>query len=347
MNTREGTARSGWAKPLALCLLLLLCAGAVARSVAGTTAYEQAWHAAGPCAAGQRGDDCLSTVPAEIERTDPHPPRGRSHLYLTGGVPRPKLEVSSGAAAAFRAGDRVELTLWRGQVMKVSGVHYVWHEHVVTGGSMAVLAAGLALCAAFPGARLLARVRGRRRPADEVLPSPLPFLAPVLVTAVWLLPLCYRCPTSLFGSTGAMTRWAVGGLVSLGVFGWAWHATRIRVPEETGTAVRAAPGPPHGKDMFLSARFLEDTDYNPHHFGTHVVLGAGGPAVTPHAGPGRFAAKAIPVRRLTLRRVRRARREEAALVPHSWHVAELDDAGTSVRLAAAPDDLALLLTEFA
>lgn len=34
-------------------------------------------------------------------------------------------------------------------------------------------------------------------------------------------------------------------------------------------------------------------------------------------------------------------------VPSSWHIAELDDAGTPVRLAAAPDDLTRILRELA
>ncbi|WP_053664587.1 hypothetical protein [Streptomyces sp. MMG1121] len=343
MYIREGAAPGGWTKPLAACLLLLLLAWGVAQAVADTTAYERAWQAAGPCAAGERGHECLSTVPAVIERTDPHRPRKSSHLYFTGDRPPARLEVSYEAAESFEAGDRVELTYWRGEVMKVSGKHYVWHEHVTTGGSMAVLAAGLALGAGYPGARLLLLVRGRRRPAEEVLPSPLPFLAPLLGTAVWLLPLCCQHPTSLFGSTGTLLWWGVGGVVSLGLTGWAWHATRIRVPEETPVPARAARELPDGEDVFLPARFLEHTDYNPHRFGTHVVLGAQGPAVTPHPGPGRFAAKAIPVDRLTLRTVRRARGEEGELVAHSWHIAELGDAGRPVRLAADPDDLALIL----
>ncbi|MEV5873539.1 hypothetical protein AB0L75_04755 [Streptomyces sp. NPDC052101] len=347
MNTREGAARGGWAKPLAVCVLLLACACGVAGAVAGTTARERAWDAARPCAAAEHGDDCLSTVPAVIERTDPHQPKKDSYLYFTDGRPLHRLTVAEEAAESFEAGDRVTLTYWRGQVMKVSGRHYVWHEHVTTGGSMAVAAAGLALGAGWPVARLLVRLRGRGRPADEVLPSPLPFLAPLLVTAVWLLPLCYRHPTSLFGSTEAIAWWAAGGTVSLALSAWAWQATRIRVPGDPAAPARPTPELPDGEDVFLPARFLEHTDYNTYRFGSHVVLGADGPAVTPHPGPGRFAAKPIPVERLTLRSVRRARGEEGDLVPHDWHVAELDDAGTPVRLAAAPDDLARVLRALA
>ena len=41
-----------------------------------------------------------------------------------------------------------------------------------------------------------------------------------------------------------------------------------------------------GEEVFLAARYLEATDYNPNDFGTHIVLGGGPPAVTP-PGPGR------------------------------------------------------------
>lgn len=96
--------------------------------------------------------------------------------------------------------------------------------------------------------------------------------------------------------------------------------------------------------MFLHAHFLEHTDRNPYGFGTHIVVGGKGPlAVTPHAGPGRFAAKTVPVTRLTVKKVRRVQGDEADSVPGSRHVAELDDAGEPVRLVAAPADLARIL----
>ncbi|MGW7523214.1 hypothetical protein [Streptomyces sp. NPDC054783] len=323
---------------LAVCALLLVCAGVAAWFVPAVTAEERAWHAARPCASGARGNDCLRTLPAVIERTDPHSPKQGGRLYFAGGRPTPRMWVSYDAAEAFEAGDRVRLTVWRGQVMKVAGARYVWHEHVATGGSQAVVAALCALAAGWPGARLLLRARGHRLPEGEAPPSALPFLVPLLGTAVWLLPLCYRHPVSLFGSTATIAWWAVGALVSVALSGWAWRATRIRTPGRS-----TAPELPADGEVFLSACFLEHTDYNPHGFGTHIVLGAGEPAVTPQAGPGRFAAKRIPVGRLTVQAVRRPRGEEGDLVPRSWHIAELDDAGTPVRLAAAPDDLARIL----
>ncbi|MFF2008261.1 hypothetical protein ACFVWY_04170 [Streptomyces sp. NPDC058195] len=67
--------------------------------------------------------------------------------------------------------------------------------------------------------------------------------------------------------------------------------------------------------------------------------------MTPHSGPGRFAAKPIPVERLTVRGVRRVRGGDGDLVPGGWHIAGLDDAGRTVRLAAAPADLARVIRE--
>ncbi|GGS52158.1 hypothetical protein GCM10010206_12410 [Streptomyces cinerochromogenes] len=328
-----------------MCVLVLLLAGAALAGsfVPDATAYERAWRAAQPCpAAGARtgasSHDCLRTVGAVIARTEARRPKRRSWLYFADGRPLTRLGVSSEAAGAFEKGDRVELTVWRGEVMEVAGERYVWHEHVTTGGSVAVAAAGLALAAGFPGAQLLLRLRGRRRPADEVPPSALPYGVALAGTGAWLLPLCYRHPTSLLASAGSLTWLAAGSAATAALFAWAWHATRIRAP-----LAPAARRPPEEGDVFVSARFLEDTDYNPHGFGTYIVLGGGEPAVVPHPGPGRFAARRIPAERLTVTTVRRARGTEGDTVPRDWHIAELDDAGTPVRLTAAPDDLALVL----
>ncbi|WP_435608238.1 hypothetical protein [Streptomyces sp. C10-9-1] len=65
--------------------------------------------------------------------------------------------------------------------------------------------------------------------------------------------------------------------------------------------------------------------------------------MVPHPGPGRFAARRIPAERLTLAGVRRARGEDGDSVPRDWHIAELDDGGAPVRLAASPGNLARIL----
>jgi hypothetical protein len=217
----------------------------------------------------------------------------------------------------------------------------VWREHFNSGGEVAVIAAACALGAGYPASRVLLRRRWRRLPADEVLPSALPFAAALVATALWLLPLCYLHPTTLPTSPVTLT-WAAGGLlVTLGLFAWAWRATRIRTPGDAATTETAQELPVD--KVFLPARFLESTDYNPNNFGTHIVLGDGPPAVTPHPGPGRFAAKRIPVERLTVKEVRRPRGSDGDTVPRNWHIAELDDAGNPIHLAAAPADLTRII----
>ncbi|MFF4015418.1 PH domain-containing protein [Streptomyces sp. NPDC001843] len=338
------TAGRGWAGSLIVCVLLLAGAGVAAWIVPRAAAEEAAWNAARPCAAGTPAGgrtDCLATLPAVIERTDANRPRNESWLYFTDSRPLRRLEVTREAAQGFRPGDRVELTVWRGEVREVSGRHYVWHDHGGGAGDLAVGAAVLALAAGYPAAQLMLRLRGRRLPDDEVLPSALPFAGALAGTALWLLPLCYLHPTTLFTSAVPVVWGASGTLASLVFFTAAWRATRLRVPRPV--AVSDEPVGREGEEVFLPARFLEPTDYNPHGFGTHIALGDGPPAVTP--GPGRFAAKPIPVGRLTLKAVRRARGGDGDTVSSSWHIADFDDAGTPVRLAAAPDDLHRILRE--
>ncbi|MFE9818568.1 PH domain-containing protein [Streptomyces sp. NPDC005773] len=328
-----------------LCVLLLAGAVLAAWYVPGRASENRAWKAAVPCAAAtpaaERGE-CLDIRHAVILRTKVSHSEAGSRLYFADGRPLERLGVSREAAGAFRPGDSVELTVWRHQVREVEGDRYVWRAHFTGAGDVAAVAAGCALAAGYPGARLLLRRRGRRLPDDEVLPSALPYAAALVGTAVWLLPFCYHHPTDPLGSPGAVV-WAVGGTAAtLAMITWAWHATRIRTPGST-PAGGAGPSGEAG-DLFLAAHFLEHTDYNPHGFGTHIVLGDGGPpAVTPHPGPGRFAARRIPVERLTVTNVRRARGSDGESVQRSWHIADMDDAGKPVRLAAAPDDLTRIL----
>ncbi|WP_145868122.1 PH domain-containing protein [Streptomyces capillispiralis] len=337
------TTGSGWTGSLALCVLLLAGAGLALRMVPQVGAYEREWESAAPCAAGTSWadhGDCLSTVPAVIERTDPRRPKKTSRLYFTDARPLERLAVSEEAALEFRSGDRVRLTFWRGEVKTIAGDRHVWRDHTPGAGDVVMVAAGLTLGAGYPAARILIRLRGRRRPDGEVLPSALPFAVALVLTALWLLPLCFLHPTAPFASP-VTTAWAAAGtLVTIALLTWAWRATRFRPPG----GPEPLPTERTGDEVFLPARFLEATDYNPRHFGTHIVLGDDGPpAVVPHSGPGRFAARPVPVSRLTLERTRRAGGGDPDTIPRTWHIAELDDAGTPVRLAAAPTDLTRIL----
>ncbi|GED85548.1 PH domain-containing protein [Streptomyces sp. 6-11-2] len=338
-----GTTRHGWAGALVLCPVLLVFAAMAALSVSGTASDEQAWKSATACTArtpAAERRECLTATPAVISRTEDSGSRRQPNwLYFTDGRPLERVKVSRDAVLEFRAGDHVELTFWRGRVMKVAGKSYAWHENVATAGATAVFAAAFALAACYAGAHSLLGLLGRRLRNAKDLPPALPFAGALAATALWLLPLCYLHPTTLFSSPAAITWLVVGSLVTLGLFIGAWHTTTASAPD-TATGKSAAA---EAEEEFLPARFLEDTDYNPHGFGTHIVLDGGPLAVAP--GPGRFAAKPIPVQRLTLKNVRRARGSDP--VDRHWDVAELDDAGTPVRLAAEPADLARILRELA
>jgi len=341
----DRTAGRGWAGAAVLwCVGLLVGAGVAAAFVSGTAADQRAWRAAVPCTASTpvaERRECLTYTSAVIARTDPNRPKKSSWLYFADKRPFARLEVPVEAADGFRAGDKVQLTFWRGEVRVVTGSRYVWHRHVPNAGTLAGMSALAALAAGYPGALTLQRLRGRRLPADEVLPSALPFVVPLAGTALWLVPLCYLHPTTLLDSPATITWAAAGTLVTAALLVWAWRETRVR-PVADGAERAVEPAELDG-EVFVFARFLEHTDYNPYGFGTHIALGDGPPAVTP--GPGRFAARRIPVERLTVKAVRRARGGDGDTVPGDWNIAELDDGGRPVRLAAAPGDLSRVLRE--
>ncbi|MEU6548316.1 PH domain-containing protein [Streptomyces sp. NPDC046859] len=340
----KGTAGRGIGLPVLLCAVFLAGAASAAWFVPVVAAEKAAWTSAVPCAAETAGrdEDCLTTLPAVVSRTEVARGKGRSWVYFADGRPVDRVPVSKEGAGGFRPGDRVELTVWRGQVREVVGEHHVWREHFPAAGEVAVIAAICVLAAGHPGALIVLRLRGRRRPADEVLPSPLPFAGALVGTAVWSLPYCYAHPTVVPGSAGGVAWADIGSAATLALFVRAWRATRLHAPG----AVLVAPVEAGDEDVFLPARFLESTEYNPHGFGTHIVLGDRGPAVLPHSGPGRFAARPIPVERLALRTVRRPRGGDGDGVPSNWDIAELDDGVRLVRLAAAPADLARILRAF-
>ncbi|WP_262059401.1 PH domain-containing protein [Streptomyces sp. STR69] len=345
----DRTAGRGWAGAAVLwCAVLLVGAGVAAAFVSDTAADQRAWRAAVPCTtatpAAQRRE-CLTYTSAVIARTDPNRPKKSSWVYFTDDRPFRRLEVPVEAADGFHAGDKVQLTFWRGEVRAVTGSRYVWHRHVPNAGTLAVMSALAVLAAGYPGALTVQRVRGRRLPDDEVLPSALPFGFALAGTALWLVPLCYLHPTTLLASPTTIGWLTAGTLGSAALLTWAWRETRIRPALPVDGVEPAVELPELDGEVFVSARFLEHTDYNPHGFGTHIALGDGPPAVTP--GPGRFAARRIPVERLTVKAVRRARGGDGDTVPGDWHIAELDDGGRPVRLAAAPDDLTRVLHELA
>ncbi|MGW1467446.1 PH domain-containing protein [Streptomyces sp. NPDC002308] len=337
-----------WSVPL-LVVALIVAIWAVPQSLSDA----RAWPTAVPCTSATpvaELRECLATVPGVISRTGADRSKRHNYVSIDAGRDTGRIYVPYETAQAYSPGDRVEVTFWRGRPRSFVGAHGSWHDYRAPAGQLLALAVALALGACYPVALAVQRVRARRLPDDEVLPSALPFAGALVVTALWLLPLCVLHPTDPLGSPATVAWSATGTAVSVGLLVLAFRAARVLSPGPLGTdgsgeADRAdGAGGGDAEEVFLPARFLEATEYNPYHFGTHVVLGGGEVlAVSPHSGPGRFGVKRVPVDRLTLVRVRRVRGEDGDEVSGGWHVAELDDAGTPVRLAAAPGDLSRIL----
>ncbi|MFF7364084.1 PH domain-containing protein [Streptomyces sp. NPDC008125] len=349
ITTRTGGHRLfgpiAWSAPL-LVVALIVALWAVPQALSDARAWPRAVPCTSATPVAELGE-CLATRPGVISRTGADRSKRHNFVYIEAGRDTGRIYVPYETARAYTPGDRVEVTFWRGRPRSFVGAHGSWHEYRAPAGQLLALAVALALGACYPVALAVQRVRTRRLPDDEVLPSALPFAGALVATALWLLPLVVLHPTDPLGSP-VTTAWAVAGTAAtVALLVLAFRAARVRSPGLLGTdgSVDAdgAEGA-DGEEVFLSARFLEATEYNPYHFGTHVVLGGGEVlAVAPHSGPGRFGVKRVPVERLTVVRVRRVRGEDGDEVSGGWHVAELDDAGTSVRLAAAPGDLARIL----
>lgn len=329
--------------PLVLCVVAV--AGAAFFAVAGISSEERRdreWRAAEPCPAGvavAARADCVVTVPAVIESTRAKLNKSDRDdwLYFSGGTPVERLNVSYDTANAFEHGDHVTLTWWRGDLMRVASARHTADEDVPRPGSIAGGVVFLVLAAGVLAVFALVRPRRDGRPvaADEPLPpSVFTFLLPLVVAALWAVPLAGVRP----GRTVATWVAAGGVLLVLGLLAHAWRVSGRRPPLEP------RPLPP-GEDVIVPAAFLQEAPRDPNLQGTHVVVGAGPMAVLYHGGPGRLGAKEIAVGRFSVQGLRRPRRLLERNVPAHWYVAELLDSKTPVRLAAAPADLLLLVQE--
>src|SRR5690606_14955766 len=92
------TAGRGWAVSLLFCVLLLAGAGLAAWAVPQAQSHERDWRSAAPCGPSGTttadGDaDCLRTLPATIERTEPNRPKKGSWLHLADGRPVDRVAV--------------------------------------------------------------------------------------------------------------------------------------------------------------------------------------------------------------------------------------------------------------
>ncbi|MGY0024843.1 hypothetical protein [Streptomyces sp. cg35] len=338
--------RRGFGWLLLVAVVLAAAAGAVATKVSGTVAEERAWKAAGPCRAGApfaESAGCRFREPAVVGRTVVGHSRsgGDSWLYFRDGKPFGRLNVSSDDAAAFQPGQRVELVYWQRKVRQVTGAGHTADLAVPDGGEVAAAVVALGCAGAGVAAVAALRFRFRRRPHDEVRPSPVGFVVLAVLSAAWLIPLSYFRPTTLWQEPALYVGLVVTGALCVPI----WRAARLWAPADFG----AAPPPPDDREVFVRAAFLDDTAYNPDGFGTHLVLGGGQPAaVVPHGGPGRFAARDVPVGQLRLTEIRRVRAGDGETVSRGWYVAVFTDGadGSEVRLGAEPRQLALVLRAF-
>ncbi|NGN64372.1 hypothetical protein G5C51_10705 [Streptomyces sp. A7024] len=328
--------------PLLLCLAALAGGGYVAVAGVGPEEREaRAWEAAEACPAMSGtpdiGRDCRTTVRGVVEETHAERPKRRGHapnwIAFRNDKPAPKVNVADfDTAAEYGPGDRVELTWWRGRLMTVSGEGRTFDQNVPAPRALAVL---VTVAVPIAAGGLVLWLGRRRRAGQSVAPGERgdaggkAFLVPILATAAWTILLAALRP-----GVGVAQGVALAcGLGTLALTAIAWRQTGSRGrPEE-----RVLPA---GEDTYVPAMILGRVPYEGHFGGSWIVVRDDSMALVPSKS--RFGAKEIPVRRLRVQHVRRPRAEEEG-VPSSWHVAELLDGDTPVRLTAAPDDLAALL----
>ncbi|WP_419995687.1 PH domain-containing protein [Streptomyces boninensis] len=327
--------------PLVLCLIAGIGGGYVA--VAGVGPEERSardWAAARPCpempGPDDAGRDCRTVGRGVVKEVHVDRPSRRSDdswISFKDETPLPKADVEHDTALELRPGDRVELTWWRGRLMTVAGAGRTFKEYEPAPRVVAVLVTVVVPIAAGFLVFWLGR---RRRHGQAVKPgergdaSGMAFLVPVLATGAWTIALAAIRP-------GAdVARWvAIGcGLGTLALLVAAWRQTGER--GRTGPRVL-----PEGEDVYVPAMILGPVPYAGHFGGSWIVVGGGPMALVP-AKSSRFGAIPVPAGRLTVQDVRRPLADEEG-VPSAWHVADLLDGDTHVRLTAAPDDLAALL----
>ncbi|GAA2515999.1 hypothetical protein [Streptomyces gobitricini] len=107
------------------CLLLSAAAWLFAFPVREAYGERLAFEAAAVCAPGHRDGECLHTVEARVMNAEPvkdHVRTSRGWLYFTeadGTASRTRLHGSPEDRPSARAGQRVEVTYWRGQIRYV------------------------------------------------------------------------------------------------------------------------------------------------------------------------------------------------------------------------------------
>lgn len=138
-----------------MCALFLAGAALAAWFVPVVAETKLAWTSAAPCAAESAAHDrdCLTTLSSVIARTEVERGKGNSYLYFAAWTADRPAGGVEGGARGFEAGDRVRLTVWRGQVREVVGEEHAWREHFPASGEVTVVAALCVLAAGDDGRR--------------------------------------------------------------------------------------------------------------------------------------------------------------------------------------------------
>lgn len=310
---KRGALRAPEARlPIAVGLLLVLASAVLLAMVPRALADARAYAAAPACPAGTRSDSCTTPVRATVEGTEDEAV-GKGHWYWLLVTERGSDEEQSVRMAgkgpvydSVRAGDRVLLDYWRGEIRAVSFGDATQETHASPSSAWR-LPTGLGLLTLPLGSCLLAiglwcryRYRARKRVAPWQITVPI--VAGALLSTLGGL-------TGLAGGgvREAFTVTAAGVPPALGLaalVAW-WVARREDRAADTGDIV---PVPPEGRQC-VHATVHGDVPYSVEGFGL-LVVGDGRPAVTPDPD-GLFARLSLP-ESLTVREVRPLRPEDPA-----------------------------------
>ncbi|QDQ11791.1 hypothetical protein [Streptomyces spectabilis] len=348
MAGRTGAGPGRWRSVLAVCfgLVLLLVPAGFLAAVPDALARGDAYAAAPACTAGARPDSCTTTVAATVAGTE-EKARGRKvdhWLRVTErGDDRARRVHMSGSRLydVVRAGDRVSLTYWRGEIRTVR-FGSATEETDASPADDWRLPLGIGLLVLPIGLGFLGTLWWWRRSyaaAAHAGPWQLGvgFVAGALLgcTGFVAAQVCPSVPGALL-----VTAFGVPPVAALtGLVAW---LTRRRERRAVDTSDIVAV-PPAGRQC-VRAAVLGDVPYRVDGF-DHLVVGDGPPAVTPDPD-GRVARRPLPPS-LTVRGVRAPRPDD----PGHWAgggtydtvVIECRHGEATVLLALAREDAPVVL----
>ncbi|MEW2530737.1 hypothetical protein [Streptomyces sp. NPDC047071] len=348
MAGRTGSRAGRWRPVLAVCcaLVLLLVPVGFFAAVPGALARGHAYAAAPACAAGARTDSCTTTVAATVTGTE-EKARGRKADYwlrvTERGDDRVRRVHMSGSRLhdAVRAGDRVSLTYWRGEIRRVR-FGTAAEETEASPADDWRLPLGIGLLTLPVGLGVLAAVLWwRRRYAGAAHASAWQLsVGPVAGALLGCLGFvaAQACPDV----RGALLVTALGVPAVAVLTALVARRTRRRERRAVDTS-DIVPVPPAGRRC-VRAAVLGDVPYSVDGF-DHLVVGDGPPAVTPDPD-GRVARRPLPPS-LTVREVRAPRPGDTVLGPgggtYDTVLIECRDGAGTVVIVLAREDAPVVL----